>query len=439
MRNNNDGFSFRAEVLATRSGKSLGELSLAQPMSSWIIVSFAMMVTCSIVAIIFMGDLDKKARVSGITVPTSGLITVAATGAGTLKESFVTEGQTVKAGQRLFEVVSERQVHQGEISDLVNQQIRIRLSAVQSEKKNKTDEYFEKQRALDSRLNNLRSELDQLTDEMDLMLRRQAFAIKSVNNFEKLEKSGFVSTAQTQQKQEDLIDIKARISALVRTRSQLNDTMLGLRAERKLLSNDLSSSLSQFEEAEATLKQELAENLGKHSTFINAPKDGTITSITNQIGQSVTAGQILASVILNNSAAGKDLMEVNLYTPSRTAGFVSPGQNVLIRYQSYPYQKFGLYKGTIYEISSAPIAPNELPANVASTILSNAQQSTSGFNGNEALYRIKVRLEKQSIESYGTLQRIRPGLTLEADIIQEKRKIWEWIFDPILAIKKSAN
>ncbi|MEB0233304.1 HlyD family secretion protein, partial [Undibacterium sp. 10I3] len=54
-------------------------------------------------------------------------------------------------------------------------------------------------------------------------------------------------------------------------------------------------------------------------------------------------------------------LEVHLYAPSRTAGFVANGQQVLIRYQAYPYQKFGLQKGTVTDISDTPFAPNELP------------------------------------------------------------------------------
>lgn len=110
------------------------------------------------------------------------------------------------------------------------------------------------------------------------------------------------------------------------------------------------------------------------------------------------------------------------------------GQTVLIRYQAYPYQNFGLYEGRVIDVSQTPFAPNELPSNVASTILSNAQQNILGFNSNEALYRIKVRPAALSINAYGRLQRLKPAMTLEADVLQDKRKIWKWIIEPILAV-----
>ncbi len=135
-----------------------------------------------------------------------------------------------------------------------------------------------------------------------------------------------------------------------------------------------------------------------------------------------------------SDSADSGLLEAHLYAPSRSAGFVAIGQQVLIRYQAYPYQKFGLHLGTVIDISKTPFAPSELPASLASTILSNAQQNIQGFNSNEALYRIKVRLDTQTIAAYGQLQNLKPGMTLEADVLQDKRRIWEWIAEPVLAV-----
>jgi membrane fusion protein len=50
------------------------------------------------------------------------------------------------------------------------------------------------------------------------------------------------------------------------------------------------------------------------------------------------------------------------------------------------------------------------------------------------LYRVKVTLKRQTIVAYGQEQALKPGMTLDADIVQDKRKIWEWVAEPILAI-----
>jgi membrane fusion protein len=156
-----------------------------------------------------------------------------------------------------------------------------------------------------------------------------------------------------------------------------------------------------------------------------------------QPGQAIGAGQVLATLIPGQVDAPTltPELEVQLYAPSRATGFVAVGQTVLLRYHAFPYQKFGLQKGMVTDVSRTPLAPAELPPNLASTILSNAKQSLFGFNSDEALYRIKVRPEKQQIDVYGRVQPLKPGMTVEADILQERRKIWEWIAEPLLAIR----
>jgi membrane fusion protein len=53
---------------------------------------------------------------------------------------------------------------------------------------------------------------------------------------------------------------------------------------------------------------------------------------------------------------------------------------------------------------------------------------------NEPLYRIHVELASQQVMAYGEIHTLRPGMTLEADVIQDVRGIWEWVFEPLLAI-----
>ena len=124
-------------------------------------------------------------------------------------------------------------------------------------------------------------------------------------------------------------------------------------------------------------------------------------------------------------------LQAHLYAPSRTAGFIQPGQTVWLRYAAYPYQKFGLAHGEVAEISQTPIAPQDLPAGQQQALLLAAQ-------ANEPLYRIAVNLSRQSIDAHhGQTQMLKPGMTLEADVVQEKRAVWEWIFEPLLSVGKA--
>jgi membrane fusion protein len=446
---NSDSPLFRPEVMLSQSQQWLGAIRLAQPVSGWLVAGVALVVASALIAFITFGSVTKKARVTGVTVPVGGSITISAPNAGILVRSLVAEGQSVVAGQALFELSTERRGDQGEITTLISQQLAARQASMESEQRLRSSQAADKKEAIQLRLGNLVNELAQLEQEIVLTQRRNALAQESVAKFQTLQANGYVSGAQVQQKQEELIDIDTRLSNLRRNKLQVEATQLSLQAEQRDLTSRLATDQALLQRSLASLRQEIVENQNRKATLVSAAHAGTITTVTFQVGQAVSLGQALATLIPNasekergNEASSKNNtpaeapLEVHLYAPSRTAGFVSPGQSVLIRYQAYPYQKFGLQKGSVVDISKTPFAPNELPPNLASTILSNAQQSILGFNSNEALYRVKVKLEQQTIQAYGQAQRLKPGMTLEADVQQDSRKIWEWVLEPVLAVAR---
>ncbi|WP_157778385.1 HlyD family secretion protein [Massilia violaceinigra] len=429
----NDSF-FRKEVAQAHVNQWMGAIRLAQPMSVRIVACVALAIALCVLAYIFFGTVTRKARVTGMTLPAGGSLTIAAMNPGILTRSFVTEGQAVIAGQPLFEVSTERQGSNGEISMLVAQQLTIQKNTLASERRTRMAQHRDKATAIDERLLNVNAETLELEQEIALAQRRLELAKSSLAKYETLQGSGFVSAAQTQQKQEELIDLGARVSTLTRAKLQLQASRLNLASERTASVGELDNTMSQLQRSEASIDKEIAENHSRKTSLILAPQAGVVATITYRSGQAVAAAQSLA--VLIPQANGKEhgeLLEVQLYAPSRMMGFVAAGQTVLIRYQAYPYQKFGLHRGRIVDISKAPFAPNDLPPHLASTILSHAQQSAPGGNSSEALFRIRVQLSRQNVDVYGVAQPLRAGMTLEADIVQDRRRIWEWIAAPLLA------
>ena len=166
--------------------------------------------------------------------------------------------------------------------------------------------------------------------------------------------------------------------------------------------------------------------LSRRTVVITSPNNGRIAGLSVQVGQSVHDGQSLGTVIPTDHGVTK--LQAQLYAPSKTVGFVQPGQQVYLRYAAFPYQKFGLYQGVVKSISTTPFAINELPANLA-------QQVAAQSGNNEALYRIDVALQKQDITVFDKTIALRPGLALEGDVRQETRKLWELLFEPLLSVK----
>lgn len=428
---------FRKEVIHSISNYNFGPMRIAQPLSNWLIVFVAATISILLILFISFGKYAKKSRVGGVTIPTSGLITVAAVNPGQLVKIYVAEGSTVKKGDPLFEISTERLGNSGELTSLINAQIAVRKQSIDDERRNRVIQNDERKRAFLLKVSNLEAEKKQLAEEISLTQRRVDLAKLTVEKYKLLDSEGFMAAIQTQQKQEELIDAETKLSTLKRNMNQTDLNLLGYAADDKNSSREYANLLSQLSANKASLDQENVENRNRASNIIIAQEEGKLSAITSQVGTVVSAGQPLATLIPHSSLSKNDAeIEVNLYAPSKTTGFIVQGQRVLIRYQAYPYQKFGLYDGIVKNISLTPFSPSELPPALASTILSNANQNIQNLNTNEALYRIKVGLSQQFITIYGKRHPIKSGMTLEADILQDDRRIWEWIAEPLLAMAK---
>jgi membrane fusion protein len=114
-------------------------------------------------------------------------------------------------------------------------------------------------------------------------------------------------------------------------------------------------------------------------------------------------------------------MEVHLFAPSRSIGFVRPGQEVQLRYQAYPYQKFGIHRGTVVAVSKSAVSPSEIAQSV-------------GEPSREPVYRIRVALERQQVLAYGEPQPLHAGMAVEADVIVDRRRLIEWVFEPLYSL-----
>ena len=50
-------------------------------------------------------------------------------------------------------------------------------------------------------------------------------------------------------------------------------------------------------------------------------------------------------------------------------------------------------------------------------------------------YRILVALDRQDVLAYGMPEPLRPGMLLEADILGERRKLHEWLLEPLYSLR----
>jgi membrane fusion protein len=416
---------FRDEVFAARQTQWLGTIRIGRPPSFALVTGVALALAAALAAFAAWGEVTRKARLPGLLMPAAGVLDVTAPQAGVLLEVNVKEGDAVEAGQVLAVLSTDRTTARGELGTLIAHTLSQRRAALEAERQLAQRQARERNDALAQRLRSVEAERRHAEGELDAARRRMNLAEKSVERYRQLTQAGFVSDIQAQQKQEELLDLQAREQQVRRTLIALERDAQSLAADRLATATALQTQLAQLERSLASLDQEANENVARERAVITAPQAAIVSALTVHGGQTLQPGQTVATLVPHGAAASSEL-EAHLYAASRTAGFVQPGQKVWLRYAAYPYQKFGMAEGEIVSVSRTPISPNDLPSGQAQALLQAAQSS-------EPLYRISTRLQKQTISTYGQSQPLKPGMALEADVLQDRRAIWEWVLEPVLA------
>ena len=155
---------------------------------------------------------------------------------------------------------------------------------------------------------------------------------------------------------------------------------------------------------------ELENNLVKArqmlaQTTITAPVDGTVLSLTvKTIGGVVNAGQQLAQIVPE-----KVPLYVDAALDNQDIGFVKPGQRVVVKVATYPFQRYGYLEGTVENISPDSI-----------------QDDKKGL-----IYKAKIKLNDEKSSKQNQLKLL-PGMSVSAEIATGQRRIIEFFLDPLM-------
>ncbi|MTV41149.1 HlyD family secretion protein [Duganella radicis] len=434
---------FRRQVMLRRQEKWRGAIHLAQPLSRPLITVASALVIIATICLLTLGTVNRKARASGVIVPTNGALPILSNGAGIVTAIRIDEGQIVRKGQTLFEIRNEHRDLRGETSVQLREQLELRRK-MQLESLSLRESQFRAERAsLEGRMSASRKQEVQLADEIQIAQRKYDLVEKDFQSNKALQGAGYISELQRERKEQELLDGLARKKSLERTLTQLQGEQIELSAQMASTKTRLDSDIGILKSDLASIEQQLIETDGRFGTVVSAPQDGVIGTINVQVGQSINAQKSVATLIPVSVDAMhhpevRPPLEVQLFVSGQAIGFVEAGQKVNMRYPAFPYQLFGLQEGTVQDVSRTPLTPSELPELLAGTILSGAQVGGQPTT-REALYRVRIQMKSQSVSAYGRKYYLRPGMMLEADIVQERQKIWQLFFGPALALMERSK
>lgn len=404
---------FRKEVVDAQRRSWLGNISLAQPVRLWVLASLATVCAMVVVCLFFFGEYTRRSRVGGELVPDLGLSTVVAPSAGVIAKLDVEEGDNVQRLDALLLISAARVTAAGdEAMDVLLDGQMSRMASIQALSQSQ-DEQFEIQHEGASRQRAaLLKELEQIEREIVTRTEQVRLGRETVERFRRVADQRYVSLVQLFQQEQSMLEMLNGQQQLERQATTLRRTLAEV--EQKLAEVPLQRSAvrASSERDLASLDQETVRMKADGELLLRSPVAGLVANRLVEAGQAVQAGQPILSLL----PAGSEL-RAQLMISSSAIGFVKPGDRVLLRYQAYPYQKFGSHQGTVVLVSRSGLA-----------------NSSASNDGRAPLYRVLVALDAQSVLAYGQSEQLRPGMQLEADIMGERRKLYEWLLEPLFSI-----
>ncbi|MEL1265173.1 HlyD family secretion protein [Pseudoxanthomonas putridarboris] len=410
---------FRQEVLDAKRGNWLGGISLAQPVRLWVLTLVAMAAASAIVLFVTLGTYTRRSTVTGQLVPTRGLATVLAPATGVVERLDVPEGGQVAAGASLVLVTVPRAtVASGDTLAALEQRLQQRQDGLQNVQQAQQRQLQAQAHGVAAQLAVARRELAQIESEVATRQDQIRIANETLERLRRLEDGQYVSVLQIKQQEAGVLDYTGQMQSLQRQAIGTRRLIAQLQQAMQELPGQQQATDASYQGELAQLEQERVQTQASGALVVNAPVSGVVATQVVKPGQAVQAGQPLLSLL-----PGDGRLEAELLVPSRAIGFIEPGDKVLLRYQAYPYQKFGHQEGRVERISRSALSGGELGA-----LIGNAQQG-------EPFYRVTVSLARQAIMAYGRPEALKPGMLLDADILGEKRRLIEWIFEPLYSLK----
>ncbi|WP_244850035.1 HlyD family efflux transporter periplasmic adaptor subunit [Caballeronia sp. SL2Y3] len=210
-------------------------------------------------------------------------------------------------------------------------------------------------------------------------------------------------------------------------------------ARRQQLAGELGASTSSQTDLEAQLRELDARHARdvqdvrarfereRQDSTVSAPKGGVVTFSSLVAGRMLATGDV--AMVISTKESGP--LRVALSIPSRRRGFVREGQIVRLKFDAFPYAKFGTYEARIDSISGTtvlPASPVAPPGTPGAPDPSEETQTTKESDGD---YLAWATLRGNTFDFDGQHFKILPGMRATASIVVERRTIAEWVLAPL--------
>jgi hemolysin D len=199
---------------------------------------------------------------------------------------------------------------------------------------------------------------------------------------------------------------------------------------------DNAEKLSEAERQAEELEQKLAkaEAAIEHLT-LKAPIAGTVqASALTTIGQVVSSGQEVMRIVPEDAG-----LEIEVYVLNKDIGFVEPGQQAVVKIESFPFTQYGTIAAHVTRVARDSIPEPEANQNEGDPARAANSSAFAGAQRTQNLvFPVTLEPEAATIGIDGRPVPLTPGMAATVEIKTGSRRILEFVFSPLLQITGGA-
>lgn len=405
---------FRKEVLERRADKLYGDVNLAIPLR-WHAVGFLLLaILVTTLVFLFSATYARVEMVPGIIVPDKGISIAVPTRPGIVSQLLVKEGQIVERGEALAHISSGETLTSGQNAPgQISASLQTQEAQLLDQSIALAGASLAEQSRLSAQMAGARQELRSLGEQITVQQSLVSSAQKELELAQGVAARGFISRRDMLVREEQLATRRQQLSQLEQARasklSQLEEAGRAiLQAEAQAKAQSANSKAAREELARQKVDVSVTGGY-----VLTAPTDGVATAISAKVGQAVSSSTPVLSIVPKGSK-----LRAELPIPTTMIGFVRTGQEVKLSIDAFPYQQFGTIDAKIVSVPSAPV-------------------SAANPGGNALpVYVTIAEIEVPYMMAFGKRQPLIAGMTLSARITTRKQSLFEWLFEPLYAVRR---
>lgn len=402
------GTLLRKQSVSAARHRLLGRVCILTPPTAGVTLLVALSSLILLGVVVYTVEVPQRTRAIGVLMPAGGLLKVIANDTGRITELAVKEGMTVREGQVLLRITSDRNAPgRSPVSESQVRSLRMELELMERAQARQRDMKSSRVTALEEQFTLTRSRQAKARVEIELQASHIGLLKQRYKRMKVLAANGGLAKDLLSQERSGILHAKAISAGLEGDLLQIGQELADLQAKRDETLAAAGLDRLQHDMGRERLLRQIGRAEIEAGRVVLAPAAGIVARLSVTTGSTSRPGQTLMTLY---KAEGR--LEAWLYLPSDKAGQLKAGQSVQLRLDAYPHEMFGTLTAVVSKVSTIALLASDL---------------TVPLPIKGPVFEVRASIRDDRIEALGSSWPLAPGTSFRADVIRRRYRLYQWL------------